>query len=120
MRIRGMIGAWPVDLTLELDEQDWAALRALRAADAPSGQAPAPETTGPGELPHGESTDALWQGSLQVLREAGQLEGTALLASLAALAGSAAAGKRLLVRLRHDSRVKVKQAGDTPVFHWLG
>lgn len=120
MRIRGMIGAWPVDLTLELDQQDWASLRVAQApAASTSALAPEPGAV-QGELSPGQGTDGLWQGSLQVLREAGQLEGTALLASLAALAGSAAAGKRLLVRLRHDSRVKVQQAGDTPVFHWLG
>ncbi|MET1078971.1 MAG: hypothetical protein ABWY06_13235 [Pseudomonas sp.] len=117
MRIRGTIGAWPVDLTLELDGQDWASLRAALAAGTP--MAPGPEAV-PEQVSSGENTDALWQGCLQVLREAGQLEGTALLATLTALAGSAAAGKRLLVRLRHDSRVRVQHAGDTPVFHWLG
>jgi len=33
LRIRGTIGEWPVDLTLELDEGDWAQLGAqLKAA----------------------------------------------------------------------------------------
>ena len=33
LRIRGTVGDWPVDLTLELDEGDWARLGAqLQAA----------------------------------------------------------------------------------------
>ncbi len=45
--------------------------------------------------------DALWQVAKDLLRKAGQLSGPDLLDQLEGLAGSAAAGKRLLVRLRH-------------------
>ncbi len=51
--------------------------------------------------------DALWQVAKDLLRKAGQLSGPDLLDQLEGLTGSAAAGKRLLVRLRHSSEVKV-------------
>ena len=35
LRIRGSIGDWPVDLTLELDEGDWAQLGAQLQAAKP-------------------------------------------------------------------------------------
>ena len=42
LRIRGSIGDWPVDLTLELDEGDWAQLGAqLQAAKTEVSAAPA-------------------------------------------------------------------------------
>jgi hypothetical protein len=34
LRIRGSIGDWPVDLTLEMDDSDWARLGAHWVADA--------------------------------------------------------------------------------------
>ncbi|MNY60731.1 hypothetical protein D3C86_1973240 [compost metagenome] len=54
-----------------------------------------------------------------MLRKAGQLNGPELLDQLEGLAGSAAAGKRLLVRLRHSSEVKVVSGGDTPLYSWI-
>jgi hypothetical protein len=54
-----------------------------------------------------------------LLRKAGQLSGPDLLDQLEGLTGSAAAGKRLLVRLRHSSDVKVESGGDTPLYRWL-
>lgn len=111
VRIRGRIGDWPVDLTVELDAQDWAEL----AAQVPASTAPAVE---PAAAPvHG---DALWQTSLALLRQAGQLEGPPLLAQLAALAGGEAAGKRLLVRLRHCAQVRVESGADAPIYRWIG
>lgn len=112
LRIKGRIGDWPVDLTLELDAEDWAQL----AAQLPSrlGADATPET------PVAAQADALWQTCLQLLRQAGQIEGPQLLAQLAGLAGGEAAGKRLLVRLRHCPQVRVEAGEDAPVYHWTG
>ena len=57
---------------------------------------------------------------LDLLRNAGQLSGLELLDRLEGLAGDAAAGKRLLVRLRHSAKVKVASGGDTPLYSWIG
>lgn len=112
VRIRGRIGDWPVDLTLELDAQDWARLAAqVPVAAADSAPGPAAEPV---------NSDALWQTSLALLRQAGQIEGPQLLAQLAALAGGETAGKRLLVRLRHCAQVRVESGVDAPSYHWAG
>ncbi|AYC31418.1 hypothetical protein D3880_03000 [Pseudomonas cavernae] len=111
LRIRGTIGAWPVDLSVELGDEDWARLAAHWAAGAPV-QPPERAT-----LP---STDGLWDSAQALLRQAGQVEGTALLAELQALAGNAAAGKRLLVRLRHSPQVQVESGVETPLYRWIG
>lgn len=113
VRIRGHIGDWPVDLTLELDPAEWAQLgghleRALPAT-------PPTEASVSSVRPD----DVQWQAALTLLRQAGQLNGPALLEGLAALAGSTAAGKRLLVRLRHSAQVKVESGADAPVYRWL-
>ncbi|EJN20141.1 MULTISPECIES: hypothetical protein [Pseudomonas] len=111
LRIRGSIGDWPVDLTLELDEGDWAQLGAqLQAAKPEASVAPAKPVN---------QDDALWQIAQELLRKAGQLSGPDLLEQLEGLTGSAAAGKRLLVRLRHCADVKVVSGGDTPLYHWI-
>lgn len=111
VRIRGQIGTWPVDLTVELDAQDWAQLAQhipLEAAPAPAAAA-APV-----------ANDALWQTTLELLRQAGQIEGPQLLGQLAGLAGGDAAGKRLLVRLRHCDQVRMETGVDAPIYHWVG
>lgn len=112
MRIRGRIGDWPVDLTLELDREDWAQLaQALQGApleNAPAAAAPVVPAAG----------DGLWQTALQLVRDAGQIEGPRLLAQLAALAGGEAAGKRLLVRLRHCEQIRMETGADAPIYHW--
>jgi hypothetical protein len=111
VRIRGQIGAWPVDLTVELDAQDWAQLAqhvTLEKAVAPA-VAAAPV-----------ANDALWQTTLELLRQAGQVDGPQLLGQLAALAGGEAAGKRLLVRLRHCAQVRMETGADAPIYHWIG
>ena len=111
LRIRGSIGDWPVDLTLELDEGDWAQLGAqLQAAKPEASVAPAKPVN---------QDDALWQIARELLRKAGQLSGPDLLEQLEGLTGSAAAGKRLLVRLRHCADVKVVSGGDTPLYSWI-
>lgn len=112
MRIRGHIGEWPVDLTLELDEGEWARLAsALSAGPGAAAEAPV--------APTGQA-DRLWETAQQLLRETGEMQGPALLAALQALAGSPEAGKRLLVRLRHSAQVRVESGADAPVYRWQG
>ena len=110
MRIRGRIGDWPVDLTLELDAGDWAQL-AQHVTVLPPASAAEP-------APKSDAGDTLWQTALQLVREAGQVEGPRLLAQLAALAGGEAAGKRLLVRLRHCAQIRMETGEDAPIYHW--
>jgi len=114
VRIRGQIGDWPVDLTLELEPAEWAQLgRQLEVpvvAEAASTAVPAAP----------RQDDGQWTAAREVLRAAGQMNGPELLDRLEGLAGSTAAGKRLLVRLRHSSEVKVVSGADAPVYHWVG
>ncbi|WP_153774418.1 hypothetical protein [Pseudomonas sp. MNR3A] len=115
MRIRGQIGDWPVDLTIELDPAEWAQLgRRLEEAPAVTEVASAPVTA------PARQDDSQWSAAREVLRQAGALSGPELLERLEGLAGSVAAGKRLLVRLRHSSEVKVESGADAPVYHWVG
>ena len=111
VRIRGSIGDWPVDLTIELDDDDWAKLGAqLHVSDAPTGQPLAKPVN---------QDDAMWETTKNLLRQAGQMSGPELLGQLEALTGSTGAGKRLLVRLRHCSEVKVVSGEDSPVYSWI-
>jgi hypothetical protein len=111
LRIRGSIGDWPVDLTLELDDSDWARLGAqLQVSKTEEVSAPAAKPV--------NQDEALWQIAKDLLRKAGQLSGPDLLEQLEGLTGSAASGKRLLVRLRHCADVKVVSGGDTPLYSW--
>ena len=41
------------------------------------------------------------------------------MSQLETLTGSAAAAKRLLVRLRHSANVKVESGADAPLYHWV-
>jgi hypothetical protein len=110
LRIRGTVGDLPVDLTLELDDGDWARLGAqLQAAPAQSAPSAAPA----------KPNEDHWQSAQALLRDAGQLSGLELLDRLEGLAGDAAAGKRLLVRLRHSAKVKVTSGADTPMYTWI-
>jgi len=113
VRIRGQIGAWPVDLTVELEAQDWAQLAQHVTLQAPPAAPAAPTASVP-------ANDALWQTALELLRRSGQIEGPQLLEQLAGLAGGDAAGKRLLVRLRHCAQVRMETGADAPIYHWLG
>ncbi|MHC8317551.1 hypothetical protein [Pseudomonas sp. LB3P31] len=111
LRLRGKIGEWPVDLTLEMDDGDWARLGAQL-------QVTPVEVSAPVAKPVNQD-DALWQIAKDLLRKAGQLSGPDLLEQLEGLTGSAASGKRLLVRLRHCADVKVVSGGDTPLYSWV-
>ena len=111
VRIRGTIGDWPVDLTVELDESDWARLGAqLHVSEAPISQAP---------VRPANQDDAVWETTKDLLRKAGQISGPELLDQLQALTGSTGAGKRLLVRLRHCNEVKVVSGTDSPIYSWI-
>lgn len=112
VRIRGRIGDWPVDLTVELDAQDWAQLAAAVPLAPQSAAAAPPAAVEPDH-------DAQWQTVLELLRRAGRVEGPQLLAQLAALAGGEIAGKRLLVRLRHCEQVRMETGPDAPVYCWV-
>ena len=111
LRIRGTIGEWPVDLTLELDEGDWARLGAQL-------QAPKPATEQAAALPVNQD-DAVWQVAKELLRKAGQMSGPDLLNQLEGLTGSTAAGKRLMVRMRHSAEVNVVSGADAPLYSWV-
>lgn len=111
IRIRGHVGDLPVDLSIEMDDHDWAQLvRQLPAAQVATPQA------SPVDKP---SVDSHWQEAQQLLREAESMDGPQLLAELQALAGNAQMGKRLLVRLRHCAQVKVDSGADAPVYRWV-
>ena len=112
LRIRGTVGDLPVDLTLELDDADWARLRAQLQTTPVASATAAPAVAV-------KQNDDLWQNAQDLLRAAGQLNGLELLDQLEGLAGDAAAGKRLLVRLRHSGQVKVSSGGDTPLYTWI-
>lgn len=114
MRIRGKIGDWPVDLTIELEPAEWAQLGRQLAVPAVVEAAVATVSTAP------RQDDGQWSAACELLRHAGQISGPELLGHLEGLAGSTAAGKRLLVRLRHSSEVKVESGPDAPVYHWVG
>ena len=114
MRIRGQIGDWPVDLTFELAPEEWAQLG--RQIELPAVAQTATTET----VATTRQDDGQWTAAREVLRLAGQMNGPELLDRLEGLAGSTAAGKRLLVRLRHSSEVKVESGVDAPVYHWVG
>nr|WP_314477851.1 hypothetical protein [uncultured Pseudomonas sp.] len=113
MRIRGQIGEWPVDLTIELAPEEWAQLG--RQIDVPvSAHAAATE---PVAVPRQD--DGQWAIALDMLRQAGQLSGPELMERLTGLTGNAASAKRLLVRLRHCSQVSVRAGTEAPLYYWL-
>ena len=114
MRIRGQIGDWPVDLTIELAPEEWAQLGKQIEVPAVAQGAATATVAAP------RHDDGQWTAARDVLRLAGQMSGPELLDRLEGLAGSTAAGKRLLVRLRHSSEVKVESGVDSPVYHWVG
>ena len=60
VRIRGTIGDWPVDLTVELDESDWIKLGAqLQVSEVPISQPPAKPAN---------QDDAVWEATKDLLR----------------------------------------------------
>ena len=118
MRVQGQLGDLAIDLQISLEENEWTRLAELLRGALPAATeaAPAPSVV-PVVSP---ATDRLWQTACQLLSEAGACEGPQLLTDLQALAGSAEAGKRLLVRLRHSPQVRVEQQDEAPLYIWLG
>ena len=115
LRIRGTVGDLPVDLTVEMDDADWARLGIQLGAQVQATSAPADTSV----KPAASRNDAVWDIAQELLRKAGHLTGPDLLGQLEGLSGSTAAGKRLMVRMRHSANVKVESQGDTPVYHWI-
>ena len=112
LRIKGRVGDWPVDLTVEMDAEDWAQLAAHLPLEAPPGAVRSAPAASP--------ADEHWQQAQALLQRAGSLEGPQLLVELAALAGNEVAGKRLLVRLRHCPQVQVERGDAAPLYRWIG
>ncbi|MEX6677422.1 hypothetical protein QWI18_15990 [Pseudomonas sp. W2Oct36] len=115
LRIRGTVGDLPVDLTVEMDDADWARLGVQLCTQVREASAP----TDTPVKPVASRNDAVWDIAQALLRKAGHLNGPDLLGQLEGLSGSTAAGKRLMVRMRHSANVKVESQGDTPVYHWV-
>jgi hypothetical protein len=114
LRIKGTIGDWPVDLTVEMDDGDWARLaQNLPAAAVASVAAAVPAPAA------GAPVDQLWLAAQDLLRRSGSSEGPQLRDELAALAGSSGAAKGLLVRLRHSPKVKIEVREGVQVFNWI-
>ena len=114
LRIKGTIGEWPVDLTLEMDDADWARLgQSLPVAVAAPAAAAVPKPA------VGAPVDQLWLAAQDLLRRSGSAEGPQLLDELAALAGSSGAAKGLLVRLRHSPKVKIEVRDGVQLFNWV-
>nr|WP_245362965.1 hypothetical protein [Pseudomonas sp. BP8] len=101
-------------MTIELEPAEWAQLGRQVEVPEQVSTVSAPATPMP------RQDDGQWSAARAVLREAGQMSGPELLERLEGLAGSTAAGKRLLVRLRHSSEVKVESGADAPLYHWIG
>ncbi|WP_263264739.1 hypothetical protein [Pseudomonas sp. RIT-PI-S] len=120
IRITGTIGTWPVDLNIELQASDWAHLQAAVQNTPPLADAAPREAPGHTPTARPAPNDALWQNALALVKGSGQISGPELFEQLEALAGSPAAGKRLLVRLRHCEQVRVQSGGDAPLYTWLG
>jgi len=115
LRIRGTVGDLPVDLTVEMDESDWARLGTQLGVHVQESQ---PDSESPSK-PGATRNDAGWDIAQDLLRKAGHMSGPDLLGQLEGLAGSTAAGKRLMVRMRHSANVKVESHGDAPEYHWI-
>lgn len=124
IRIRGQWGPWPVDLQIELDAADWAALRgALAAPDGARDEVEA-EPGHPPAAPTGHrapaAEDGAWSAAQALLAEAGAMTGPQLLEAIAQVAGGVAQAKRLIVRLRHSPQVRLEQGDDAAIYRWVG
>jgi hypothetical protein len=115
IRIRGTVGTTPVDLTVEMDAEDWTRLAAqLPVSSAQPSVAPAAATP---SAASGQA-DELLQTALGLVRSAGQISGPRLLAQLEDLTESTPAAKRVLVRLRHSPLVSVHSGEQAPLYCW--
>ncbi|WP_462379909.1 hypothetical protein [Pseudomonas sp. Marseille-QA0892] len=114
MKIRGTIGQWPVDLTIELDDHELSRIGALAGSPSTRSEQPATQRSAP--VPTAQ--DPCWEAAQDLLRQAGQMDGPALAEALQALTGSAAAAKKLLVRLRHSADVRLESGPHVQIYHW--
>jgi hypothetical protein len=119
IRITGTLGQWPVDLCIEIGEGDWTRLQGMLQV-TPAADADAPEAPVPTAPQATAVSDRLWESALALVEASGQISGPALFEQLEGLAGSAQAGKRLLVRLRHCPQVRVLSGADAPLYTWAG
>ncbi|WP_040261538.1 hypothetical protein [Pseudomonas massiliensis] len=119
IRITGTLGQWPVDLCIEMGEGDWARLQGVLQI-TPADEAHALERPASPTPQAAAASDTLWDSALALVEASGQISGPALFEQLEGLAGSAQAGKRLLVRLRHCSQVRVLSGADAPLYTWAG
>lgn len=101
IRVRGQIGQWPVDLTIEMQPGDWQALMTGLKCVAPT-----------------EEPAADLDQALSLLVE--PTEGPELLAKLADLLGSSAEAKRVLVRLRHSAKVVITSQDGVQLWQRVG
>ncbi len=118
MRIRGQLGPWPVDLSLELEAGELQQLALLLRGGERVAQSAGVAPAAPVVASSGGQGERLWQLAQECLRRASEVEGPRLLADLAALAGSEQEGKRLLVRLRHLPQVVMDSRGATSIYRW--
>lgn len=116
LRIRGTVGDLPVDLTIEMDPEDWALLGTQLKVSAPDEAPMVPTTTSKPKT----QDDALWRNALALVESSGQISGPELLELFEGLAGSTAGAKRLLVRLRHSALIHVQSGADAPLYCWAG
>ena len=117
IRIKGTVGNMPVDLAIEMDAQDWAHLTGPLATPTESA---ATAATPPAQSKARSEDNGVRRTPRVLLEQAGRIEGPALLDQVQALVGDVAAGKRMLVRLRHSPQVKVEAGADAPVYCWVG
>jgi hypothetical protein len=115
VKIRGTIGQWPVDLTIELDDHELSRLKGMGVAEEEEHERPEPTRAVPAARLH----DPHWDAAQDVLRQAGQLDGPRLSQAIEAVTGNPAATKRLLVRLRHSPNVRLESSADVHIYHWL-
>lgn len=114
VRIRGSIGDWPVDLTLELDAEDWRQL----AQHVPRRRWASRRSRRPGRRRRQRRWIAYGRPPRTCCAAAGGSR-AAVAGGVGGFSGNAGAAKQLLVRLRHDARVKVEVVDGTQVFVWL-
>jgi hypothetical protein len=113
IRIQGKIGAWPVDLTIELEPEDWSRLAEGLAHTAPA----QPKETAPVTRAH---SDPLWESVLALVQQEQRIEGPHLLSLLEKLAGNVGSAKQLIVRLRHNPNIRIEKTNEAQVFVWVG
>ncbi|ENA32958.1 MULTISPECIES: hypothetical protein [Pseudomonas] len=113
IRIQGKIGTWPVDLTVELEAEDW-----TRLAEGLNHAQPVPSNTlVPVPKTH---SDPLWESVLALVEQERRIEGPHLLSALEKLAGNVGSAKQLIVRLRHNPNIRIEKTDEAQVFVWAG